>query len=72
MVAERAGISRATLNKIETGNPSVAMGNYFMVMHTLGLEEDFGRLASEDSFGRDLLDMRLTSKSRAPKRRLTS
>jgi transcriptional regulator with XRE-family HTH domain len=67
MVAQRAGISRATLNKIENGNPSVAMGNYFMVLHVLGLEQDFEGLAANDRFGHDLLDLQLTAKSRAPK-----
>jgi transcriptional regulator with XRE-family HTH domain len=68
MVAQRAGISRATLHKIETGNPSVAMGTYFMVLHVLGLEQDFKQLAANDKFGHDLLDIQLTSKKRAPKR----
>jgi len=71
MVAQRAGISRATLHKIETGNPSVAMGNYFRVLRVLGLEQDFSHLAAEDSFGRDLLDNQLIAKSRAPKRKPT-
>jgi transcriptional regulator with XRE-family HTH domain len=69
MVAQRAGISRATLNKIESGNPSVAMGNYFMVLHVLGIEQDFERLAASDDFGHDLLDLQLSVKSRAPKRK---
>jgi len=67
MVAQRAGISRATLNKIENGNPSVAMGNYFMVLHILGLAKDFDQLAANDPFGHDLLDIQLTTKNRAPK-----
>lgn len=68
MVAQRAGISRMTLNKIESGNPSVAMGNYFMVLHVLDLADDFERLAANDEFGHDLLDIQLTAKNRAPKR----
>jgi transcriptional regulator with XRE-family HTH domain len=71
MVAQRAGISRATLNKIESGTPSVAMGNYFMVLHVLGLEQDFERLAATDDFGHDLLDIKLTAKSRAPRKKVT-
>lgn len=69
MVAQRAGISRMTLNKIENGNPSVAMGNYFMVLHVLGLSDDFCKLADHDAFGHDLLDIQLTAKSRASKRK---
>ncbi len=35
LVAERAGISRATLVSIEKGSPSVAMGCYAAVLHAL-------------------------------------
>lgn len=56
-----------TLNKIENGHPSVAMGNYFMVLHVLGLSDDFGQLADKDDFGRDLVDNRLFSRKRATK-----
>lgn len=69
MVAQRAGISRMTLNKIENGSPSVAMGNYFMVLNVLGLAGDFEQLAARDDFGHGLLDNQLTTKSRAPKRK---
>lgn len=72
MVAQRAGISRATLNKIESGEPSVAMGNYFLVMRVLGLEQDFELLAANDEFGRRLQDLGMETKKRAPKRRPAS
>ena len=68
MVAQRAGMSRATLCKIESGNPAVAMGNYFKVLHVLGLTQNFESLTARDDFGHDLLDLQLTSKNRAPKR----
>lgn len=35
LVAERAGISRSTLWKIEKDNPSVAMGMYAATLHAL-------------------------------------
>ena len=42
LVAERAGISRATLWKVEKGDPSVAMGIYAAVLHALNnLDKDF-------------------------------
>ena len=69
-LAERAGLSRATLWQIEKGAPSVAMGAYFMVLHTLGLERDFLKLAGEDILGRKLQDAGLLTKQRAPKRKL--
>lgn len=59
LLAERAGISRATLLKIEKGDPSVAMGNYAAVLSVLGLSEDLGRLAVDDVLGRRMQDAEL-------------
>jgi transcriptional regulator with XRE-family HTH domain len=36
-VAERAGISRPTLRRIERGDPTVAIGNVFQVAMVLGV-----------------------------------
>lgn len=69
LVAERAGVSRATLHKIESGEPNVAMGSYFQVLRVLGLETDFGLLALDDVMGRKLQDLDLVTKKRAPKRK---
>ena len=66
-VAERAGISRATLWQIEKGTHTVAMGAYFQVLFVLGLESDFLKLAEDDQFGRKIQDAGLIPKSRAPK-----
>ena len=37
LTAERAGISRASLWKVEKGDPSVAMGIYAAVLHALNI-----------------------------------
>lgn len=58
-MAERANISRSTLNLIEKGEPSVAMGAYFNVLRVLGLQDDFLKLAADDIFGRKLQDLEL-------------
>jgi transcriptional regulator with XRE-family HTH domain len=58
-VAERADISRSTLNLVEKGDPSVAMGTYFNVLRVLGLHDDFLKLAADDTFGRKLQDLAL-------------
>jgi transcriptional regulator with XRE-family HTH domain len=71
-VAERAGISRATLYKIELGEPNVAMGSYFQVLRVLGIETDFDLLAEDDTFGRKLQDLNMATKRRAPKREAKS
>jgi transcriptional regulator with XRE-family HTH domain len=68
-LAERAGLSRATLWQIEKGSPTVAMGAYFMVLFVLGLEQDFLKLAGEDALGRKLHDAGLLTRQRAPKRK---
>jgi transcriptional regulator with XRE-family HTH domain len=69
-LAERAGLSRATLWQIEKGTPSVTIGAYFMVLFVLGLEQDFLKLAGDDTLGRKLQDAGLLTKERAPKRNL--
>ena len=69
MVAERAGISRVTLGRIENGAGSVAMGLYVQVLLVLGLEQDLLLLAADDKLGRKLQDANLTVKERAPKRK---
>ena len=62
-------MSRATLHKIESGEPNVAMGSYFQVLRVLGIEADFGQLALDDEMGRMLQDLDLVTRKRAPKRK---
>lgn len=69
-VAERAGMSRATLWQIEKGSPSVTMGGYFQVLLILGLEKDLLKIANDDVLGRKLQDAGLMTRERAPKRKL--
>ena len=68
-VAERAGIGRSTLVKIEQGHPGVSIGNYLNVLRVLGLEQDFLLLAKDDELGRKLQDAKLIPKERAPKKK---
>lgn len=58
-VSERAGIARSTLYLIEKGEASVAMGAYFNVLRVLGLQDDFLKLAADDTFGKKLQDLDL-------------
>ena len=67
-VAERAGISRNTLIKIEKGDESVAVGYYFRVLVALGLDKDILLIAKDDELGRRLQDAKLTVKGRASKK----
>ncbi len=65
-VAARAGITRQTLSKIESGSPSVTMGNYFQILVVLGLDKDMGTVALDDVLGRRLQDAALPQRKRAP------
>ena len=67
-VAARAGITRQTLAKIESGASSVTMGNYFQVLVVLGLDKDMNSVASDDVLGRRLQDAELPQRQRAPRR----
>ena len=58
-VAERAGIHRATLHRVEKGDPTVAIGIYFNILKVLNLESDFSKIAANDAFGRKLQDLDL-------------
>lgn len=70
LVAERAGISRASLWKVENGNPAVAMGIYAAVLHALNnLDKDLLLVAKDDEMGRQLQDLNLIARRRAPRRR---
>ena len=67
-VAERAGISRNTLIKIERGDEGVAIGMYFRVLIVLGLQDDLLLIARDDVLGRKLQDIGLTTPCRASKK----
>jgi transcriptional regulator with XRE-family HTH domain len=68
IVAQRAGITRRTLSKVEQGDPAVALGVYARVMQALRLEGDLALLGADDELGRKLQDAGITPKLRAPKR----
>ena len=45
ILAQRASISRTTLNKVEKGDPNVSLGIYATVLFALGMVERVGDLA---------------------------
>ena len=65
MIAERVGITVATLGKLESGNPSTSLATMLRVLQALGFAGDIDRLAADDVQGRMLQDNQLT---RAPAR----
>jgi DNA-binding XRE family transcriptional regulator len=68
MIAQRAGITRKTLYRVERGDPAVAMGIYARVLQALRLENVLAMIALDDVLGRKLQDVGLKVKSRAPRR----
>ena len=68
-VAERAGITRKTLSRVERGDPSVALGIDARVLQALRLENDLATIAADDVLGRKLQDLNLETKTRAPNRK---
>lgn len=70
LLAERAGISRITLGKIEKGDPSVSMGGYASVLFSLALIKQLETIvhSNHDIVGRELEEDRLPKRIRHPKR----
>ena len=70
VLADRAGVSRETLSKIQQGLPGVSIGNYAAVIFGLGLDTKWMNLASieQDSIGQMMDDERLPKRARDKKR----
>lgn len=70
LMAERVGITRVTLRKIEQGDPRVSMGAYGMALHVLGKIDVLENLMdrTNDPLGLDLEDERLPQRVRVPNR----
>ena len=70
LVAERAGVSRATLWAVEKGSPSVSVGIYAAVLHALNnMDVDLLLVAKDDVLGRKLQDLDLPVRKRAPQKK---
>ncbi len=67
-IAERATCSALTINRIEKGTPTVAIGIYLRVLYALQLDDDILFLAQKDEMGRALQDLALTRRERASKK----
>lgn len=67
-VAERATCQPVTINRVEKGAPTVAIGIYLRVLYALQLDDDILLLAQKDDMGRALQDLALKHRERASKK----
>jgi len=67
-VAKRSGIARATLYRLEQGDPGVSIATYASILRVLGLQDDLDLLARDDVLGRKLQDLNLPVRKTAPRR----
>lgn len=66
LICERAAISRATLWKIENGNPSVSIGYYAAALNAIdNMDKDLLLVAKDDKVGRTLQDLKIDVRKRA-------
>ena len=67
-IAQRAGVTRKTLGRVEQGDPAVSLGVYARVLQALGLDTDLAHIARDDELGRRLQDLGLKQPRRAPRK----
>jgi transcriptional regulator with XRE-family HTH domain len=74
ILAERASMSRMTLNKVEKGDPTASVGAYAVVLFTLGMIERLSDVADprHDAVGRELEEENLPQRIRLPRRKKSS
>ena len=69
ILAERASVSRTTLNKVEKGEPGVSLGIYATVLFVLGMIDRLADIADprNDSVGLALEEENLPERIRLPR-----
>jgi len=63
-MAERMGVTRPTINRLERGDLSIGLGVLVRALGVLGLDEDLAKLAADDELGRRIADSSTTTKRR--------
>lgn len=71
ILAERASISRMTLNKVERGDAGVSLGAFATVLFTLGMADRLADVADarHDAVGLDLEEEHLPERIRLSRRK---
>jgi DNA-binding XRE family transcriptional regulator len=74
IMADRASISRTTLNKVEKGAPGVSLGIYATVLFVLGLHDRLAEIADikTDTVGLELEEENLPQRIRRPRKSRSS
>ena len=69
ILAERASVSRTTLNKVEKGEPGVSLGIYATVLFVLGMIDRLADIADlrHDAVGLELEEENLPERIRLPR-----
>lgn len=65
-MAERMGVARPTLDRLEKGDLAVGFGVLVRALGVLGLEEDLATIAADDELGRRLADASTKTRRRRP------
>jgi transcriptional regulator with XRE-family HTH domain len=70
ILAERASISRMTLNKVEKGDPGVSLGTYATILFALGMADRLADVADprHDTVGLELEEEHLPERIRLSRR----
>ena len=68
-MAERMGVSRDTLHRLEKGDAAIALGTYLRALRVLERDRDLDFVARDDELGRKLQDLALEAPVSAPRRR---
>ena len=70
ILAQRASISRMTLNKVEKGDPGVSLGTYATILFALGMADRLADVADprDDAVGRELEEEHLPERIRLSRR----
>jgi len=63
LFAERIGVSRETLRRLEKGEPTIAIGTYLRALRVLGLDKDIDIIARDDVLRRKLTEINAMTQS---------
>ena len=71
ILAQRASISRMTLNKVEKGDSGVSMGTYATILFSLGMADRLADVADprHDAVGRELDEEHLPQRIRLARKK---